>query len=281
MKTLEELDKSKFAFITFRSHDSEPQVFEDFISLLLPHISLKFLFYIYSIEDDDTSSRHIHILVKHEERDKDKLKQKIEQKWFKDFGKSLQGKQTILKHALHYGRGPDGEDFGFSMTIEDKMKCIGYICKDITRRNKRDILSQEVITQCCDFYFANRRIKNASTNDWIAITPKNIHQKIEQFQKEHELDINDPGLITFMTDSKHTFNQITKQQRKLSLAELKWQQGNKSLINKQIILEDLEEPQNGQFLSTEAYEYKCKYYEEKSKREKLEIELEELKKQLE
>jgi len=121
---LDELEESNFCFITFRAHISETQVFEDFISYFLPHISLKFPFYIYTVEDDDSPGRHIHILLKHDEKDKQKLKQKIEAKWYKDFSKSLQNKQTDLRCALAYGRGPDGDDFGFTMKIEDKMKCI-------------------------------------------------------------------------------------------------------------------------------------------------------------
>ena len=133
---LEEIEKSNFTFITFRAHVSEPQVFEDFISFFLPHISLKFPFYIYSIESDDTASRHIHILLQHNEKETQKLKQKIQNKQYKLFEKSLKNKQTKLAIALKYGKGPDGEDFGFTMKIEDKMKCIGYIFKDITSRNR-------------------------------------------------------------------------------------------------------------------------------------------------
>ena len=111
---LSDLDKANFSFITFRAQESEPQVFEDFISIFLPHISLKFPFYIYSIEDDDSPSRHIHLLLQHNEKDTQKLKQRIEAKYFKDFNRLLKGKETTTVVALRYGRGPDGEDFGFT-----------------------------------------------------------------------------------------------------------------------------------------------------------------------
>lgn len=217
---LDELDKSNFSFITFRAHSSEPQVFEDFISYFIPHISLKFPFYIYSIEDDDTPSRHIHILIKHYEKDKQKLKQRIEAKWYKDFSKLIKDKQTDLRYALVYGRGPDGDSFGFTMTIEDKMKSVGYIYKDITRRNRTEGISQDLITKCCDFYYANRRIKNATDNDWKILSTKNIHVKIEQFCKEQNVDVETPELQELMVQHKYTFIQLSVKQRKMAIAEL-------------------------------------------------------------
>jgi hypothetical protein len=223
---LSDIDNANFTFITFRAHVSEPQVFEDFISTFLPYISLKFSFYIYSIEDDDTSSRHIHLLLQHDQKDKQKLKQKIEAKYFKDFSKSIQDKQTNLKCAIKYGKGPDGEDFGFTMKIEDKMKCIGYIFKDITRRNKISGLSQSLITTCCDFYFANRRIKNTTDNDWKQLTVKNIHVKIEEYCKATGQDVLSPLLQFNMVQDKHTFIQLTTKQRKMALAELAISQGH-------------------------------------------------------
>jgi len=211
---LSDIDKANFTFITFRAHVSEPQVFEDFINIFLPYISLKFPFYIYSIEDDDTPSRHIHLLLQHDQKDKQKLKQKIEAKYFKDFLKSLKSKETALAHALKYGKGPDGEDFGFTMKIEDKMKCIGYIYKDITRRNRTEGISQDCITQCCDFYYANRRIKNSSDNDWKIITSKNFHIKLEQYATENDKTVHDYDLVARMTHDKHSFQISAKDQEK-------------------------------------------------------------------
>lgn len=222
---LANLDEFNFTFITYRAHISEPQVFEDFINLFLPYISIKFPFYIYSIEDDDTPSRHIHLLLQHNEKDKQKLKQKIEAKYFKDFSKSIKDKQTDLKCALKYGKGPDGEDFGYTMKIEDKMKCIGYIFKDITRRNKISGLSQSLITQCCDFYFSNRRIKNTTENDWKQLTTKNIHVKIEEYCKRTEQDVLSPILFHSMRQAKYTFVQLSNKQRKMALAEVAISQG--------------------------------------------------------
>jgi hypothetical protein len=112
------------------------------------------------------------------------------------------------------------------MKIEDKMKCIGYIFKDITRRNKISGLSQSLITTCCDFYFANRRIKNTTDNDWKQLTVKNIHVKIEEYCKATGQDVLSPLLQFNMVQDKHTFIQLTTKQRKMALAELAISQGH-------------------------------------------------------
>lgn len=228
---LDYLDKNNFCFITYRAAEGEPQVFEDFISIFLPHISLKFPNYIYSIENDGTPSRHIHLLLQHHESEHGKLKQKIEAKYFTDFKKSIQDKQTDLTVAFKYGSKSRDTAltaeklFGFTMKIEDKMKCIGYIFKDITRRNNNGGLSQSLITQCCDFYWSNRRIKNATDNDWKQLTSKNIHIKIEEYCKTTEQDVLSPLLQFNMVKDKHTFIQLTTKQRKMAIAELAISQG--------------------------------------------------------
>jgi len=226
---LSDIDKANFTFITFNAAASEPQVFEDFIIIFLTHISLKFPFYIYSIEKDGTPSRHLHMLIQHNETEHGKIKQKIEQKYFKDFSKSIQNKSTNLNVALKYGSKTTTIDpektFGFTMKIEDKMKCIGYIFKDITTRNKTSGLSQSLITQCCDFYFSDRRIKNTTDNDWKQLTTKNIHVKIEEFCKETGQDVLSPLLQHNMVKNKHTFIQLSNKQRKMAIAELQYSQG--------------------------------------------------------
>lgn len=267
---LDELDEHNFTFITFRAHVSEPQVFEDFISTFLPYVSLKFSFYIYSIEDDDSPNRHIHLLLQHNEKDKQKLKQKIEAKYFKDFSKSIQDKQTDLKHAIKYGKGPSGEDFGFTMAIEDKMKCVGYIFKDITRRNKTSGLSQSLITQCCDFYFANRRIKNTTDNDWKQLTTKNIHIKIEEYCKATGQDVLSPLLQFNMVKDKHTFIQLTTKQRKMAIAELAISQGKDDpKIRAEM---EGEEYRSSEFYTNEELIEKNKNLKLKLKEKELEIE---------
>lgn len=288
---LDYLDNNNFCFITYRAHIMEPQVFEDFLTSFLPYISLKFPNYIYSVEKDDTPDRHIHLLLEHKEKDKQKLKQRIEAKYYKDFKKSIQDKQTDLNCAIKYGKGPDGEDFGFTMKIEDKMKCIGYIFKDITRRNKNGGLSQSLITQCCDFYFSNRRIKNATDNDWKILTTKNIHIKIEQFCKQNNVDVNTPLLQQHMVKDKYTFINLTPKQRKMAFAELRYYGGKDShYIQQDLQGEELPHPYGDSNLAamytpSEAFSQLYTYNKENQKLKdtlnRREFEIKQLEKQIE
>lgn len=279
---LDDLNKSNFSFITFRAHIAEPQVFEDFLPLFLSHISIKFPFHVYSVEEDDSPGRHIHVFIKHCEKDKQKLKQRIEAKWFKDFTKLTKDKLTDMKVALVYGRGPDGEDFGFTMTIEDKMKCVGYLFKEITRRNRSEGLSQSLITKCCDFYYANRRIKNATDNDWKILSTKNIHVKIEQFCKEQNIDVETPELQELMVQNKYTFIQLSNKQRKMAFAELLHSQKKYDVKNEQKMRCELEGEEyidsDGQI---EWQEWRDRYRSAEKERKRLWQENQKLREQLE
>lgn len=252
---------TKFAFLTFRAHCSEPQAFEDFLTIILPLISLKSETYRWTIEKDNTPDKHIHIFFSHDKKDKSKIEQMIMTKIMKEFKSSLN--ETQWKYAFDLKLVENTQD--------DKMKCLGYVSKDINTRNETKNISQEIMTQSCDFYFAHRRIKNATSNDWIAINTKNIHNKIESFCKKESIDVNDPGLIPLMVSSKHTFCQISLQQRKMALTELKYQQGNKSVINTQILTEDIVETKGGHIIAeeTELFNY-IEYLEDKLKKENIE-----------
>ena len=230
---LEGLNNQRIGFITFRAHVSQPQVFEDFMSVFLPHISSNFPIYTYSIEKDDSPDRHLHMAVAVDEKiyDTQKLKQKIESKWLKDFNKRLSLGSTDIKHAyvLKFNEDPDDSSKKIKMNqLEHKMKIIGYIHKEINKRTEICGLSQSLITECCDFYFANRRMENKVDNDWKLLTTKNIHILTEQFCKEHELDVMSPMLQHHMVKNRYTFIQLSMKQRKMAFAELMYSQGKDS-----------------------------------------------------
>ena len=227
---LEGLNKQRLGFITFRAHVSQPQVFEDFMSVFLPYISSNFSIYTYSIEKDDSPDRHLHMAVAVDEKiyDTQKLKQKIEAKWLRDFNKRLSLGPTDIKHAyvLKFNEDPDDENKKIKMNqLEHKMKIIGYIHKEINRRTEISGLSQSLITKCCDFYFANRKMENKVDNDWKLLTTKNIHILTEQFCKETGQDVMSPLLQYNMVKNKYTFIQLSVKQRKMAFAELKYSQG--------------------------------------------------------
>lgn len=227
------LNNQRIGFITFRAHVSQPQVFEDFMSVFLPYISSNFSIYTYSIEKDDSPDRHLHMAVAVDEKiyDTQKFKQKIEAKWLKEFNKRLSLGPTDIKHAyvLKFNEDPDDETKKIKMNqLEHKMKIIGYIHKEINRRTDICGLSQSLITKCCDFYFANRRMENKVDNDWKLLTTKNIHVKIEEYCKTTGQDVLSPILFHEMRKNKYTFVQLSNKQRKMALAEVAISQGKDS-----------------------------------------------------
>lgn len=221
-----ELEKHKSAFITFRAHVSEPKVFEDFLTIFLTHISLRFPIYSYAIESDDSPDRHLHIFFLHQQKDNQKLEQALwKQKYFEDFKKSLKLKQTNIKYALDVKVNVHPEDhekkLKFSMTIEDKMKILGYIHKNINRRTKTQGLSQNLITKSCEYYHATKRQQPVDVEDLTIINGKNYILKCEHFAKQNNKSVHDWDLVMKMTHQRHSF-QLSVREQKKQHAELKF-----------------------------------------------------------
>lgn len=210
--------KTRWGFITFRAHVSEPQLFEDFINIFLPILNT-FNTYAYSIEEDNSPNRHIHSIfnLTSSMKDRSKIDQKFNNKYMKDFKKSLGIKQTQWTAAY--------DSKMVENSLEDFLKVLGYCIKDdnVTRRRVKNI-PINFLTQGIKFHVSTARIENSVVkNDWKAIKPQNIHIFLEDFCEKNNIDVSDTELVPKMVKSKHTFNQITSKQLKLSIAELKYQ----------------------------------------------------------
>lgn len=222
---------TRYTFFTFRAAPNEPQVFEDYLTLILPIIH-KSSQYSYSIEMDDSPNRHIHVFCSlgPKEKDASKIKQRFcEFKDMKLFRKSLNFKSTNWNVAFRFGKKYNEDDSEslalIPRTESDHMKALGYTMKAIDKRYKINGIKITEMTRAMKFYATTARIKDSSLkNNWTAIKPQNIHTFLEDFCKKNNVDVNDTGLIPMMVKSKHTFNQITSKQLKLSIAELKYQQ---------------------------------------------------------
>lgn len=207
----------RFGFITFRAHESEPQVFEDFLTIFLPILHTT-NFYAYTIEEDNTPDKHIHAFfaLNSKQIDKSKIDQKFNTKLMKEFKNSIKLKQTQWQHAY------DSKLVG--NTYEDVMKTLGYTMKQIDTDRRRSVqnISDEVLTQALDFYRSTARIKNSCLkNDWKQINAKNFHILCEHFAKQNNMTVHDYELIAKMTHARHTFN-IPDKMLKKHLAELKF-----------------------------------------------------------
>lgn len=54
--------KKRYGFITFNAHEATPQIFEDYLTLVLP-ILHKLSPFAYHVEHDDSDRRHFHAFV--------------------------------------------------------------------------------------------------------------------------------------------------------------------------------------------------------------------------
>lgn len=231
------LDKNNGCFLTFRAHVMEPDIFETFLNIFLPIITTKFPTFIYSIEKDDSPDRHLHLFFLHNEKETQKLKQKLYPKAVKDYFKSLDSHQTNMQNAFLIGRRNQDEEtsFGFRMTIEDKMKAIAYCAKDICRRQKVSHISQEVITQSCKFYYATEKSKPTSKEGWTIINAKNFHVKLDDYASKNSMTVHDYELIPRMVHDNHTF-QLSIHDREKYLAELRFSKRKYDVLNDEVLV---------------------------------------------
>lgn len=214
---------SRYGFITFRAHEAEPQVFEDFLTIFLPLLKTAD-HWAYTVEEDDSPARHIHAFISltSTQNDKNKMDQKFGvtktggSKQMKDFVKSLKLKQTQWDHAYHSTFVPN--------EYHDVVKSLGYTMKsDVTEwRKSFHNISRDVINTAVAYYMSTARIeKSCVKNDWKQINAKNFHILCEHFAQQNDMTVHDYELIAKMTHARHTFN-IPDKQMKKCLAELKF-----------------------------------------------------------
>lgn len=195
-----------FYLFTFRPQISDQHLFEDFLSIFLPILDTLSKFS-YSIEEDGTLNKHIHVLVEHKAKDNNAWKQLFKRKIFKDFKECLASKMT--------------NDHGFDDRMvkedpEDLLKVLGYVNKetDCIRRKYKGFTNEEVLSGI-KFYYASEHIdKSKVTNDWTVLTTKNAHVIIEKFVKDNELDWNEfmieQTIKIKMIESKYSFINFNK-----------------------------------------------------------------------
>lgn len=208
-------------FLTIRAHETEPQVFEDMLTLLLP-IFHKFAPFTYHIEDDDTPSRHLHCFftLPPNIKEKQKIIQKLQPKHVKDFLQSLKknNKQTQYdpKWDCKFNQVkliPDNE--------HDVLKTLGYTIKETCKRS-RSFHDPEYLRQALETYMVDHRNKTTEyKNSWKIINSKNFHYSLEEYAKKNNMTVHDGSLIPKMTHDKHSF-QIRDVDLKKYLCELRF-----------------------------------------------------------
>ena len=206
---------SRLCLFTFNPHPSDTKEFVQEMQSLLQSILQKTKQYIFVREKKNKPEEHIHLLFESETiKEKDKIKQKIENKNIKSFIKNrVKDSNTDYKHAFDYLLVPD--------TKEDHMYYVGYVCKEEDCVPNTKGYTQEYITLCVNYYNTVKRNESKKIdNSWKHLKPNELHCYIEHYSNELEIPMDDPTLIVEMIKNKISFNQITERQMRRSKQEL-------------------------------------------------------------
>lgn len=242
-------ENNRFGLLTIRAQQNEVVVFEDTLKLILP-ILFTYPSFIYTIEDDNTPNRHIHIFLQNDSKAKELDCSKVFQK-FNKVKNNLKGyiklKQTQEKPFWDERMVKNGQIDKYTKEFipdpHDFFYTIGYIQKDTlcSRRRVKNITS-EVLTQGVNYYATHMKIdKSCKKTDWTSIKPQNIYSMVPYLCEKHDIDLNDSLICAKLNKFQVGFNQITPQQLKLSLSELRL---NKNSCDHKS-LDDLTTHQNG------------------------------------
>ena len=193
-----------FYLYTFRPQINEQNLFEDFLSLFLPFLE-EFPKYSYSIEEDGTLNKHIHIIYECTATDNTKaMPQKLNRKLFTSF-------RTAIKTKMTNESGFD--DRMVKSEKEDYLKVLGYVNKATTNcwRRKSKGLSNEEIKEATDFYYASDRIMKSQINtDLKIMNSKNIHITIKEYCTQNDLEPTHPITKLHMIKDGNMFSQVSK-----------------------------------------------------------------------
>lgn len=205
---------ARYGFLTFRAHESEPDLFEKFLIIFLPLLDNLDKF-AYHIENDDTPAKHIHCFFSHKFKDASKITQYFLNKDMKNLRKTFN--QTLWQHAWDCKMVKD--------STEDKMKTLGYTVKENVKRMQHKNIDAKELLDAVNYYILTQRLDKQNTleNDWTYLTPKNSHIKITQFCKEQNKTLHDIDIKERMVANKISTVQISLKQYNLALAELRYQ----------------------------------------------------------
>ena len=135
-----------FYLFTFRPQITEQDLFENFLTIFIPEIK-KLTKYSYSVEDDSTLQKHIHVVAESKAKDLSAFKQIFNKKIFKDFKSSLKTKQT--------------NEHGFDdkkINQEDFLKVLGYVNKETQCLRREYNFTNEEILKAVDYYYTSKHI---------------------------------------------------------------------------------------------------------------------------
>ena len=203
-----------FYLFTFRPQITEQELFENFITIFIPELK-KLTKYSYSIEEDTTLQKHIHVVAESKAKDLSAFKQIFNKKIFKDFKSTLKLKQTNEK-------GFDDQ----KIRDEDFLKVLGYVNKETQCLRREYNFTNEEILKAVDYYYTSKHIDKSqkSNRDWTILSTKNAHVIIEKYIEDNEIDILDYQECEItkikMIEDRYSFNNISDKQLNKIFSEI-------------------------------------------------------------
>lgn len=192
-----------FYLYTFRPQINDQELFEDFLNIFLPFIN-QFNRYSYSIEEDNTLSKHIHIMYEDKAKDNSQaLPQKLNRKMFSLFKSALQSKMTNDRAF---------DDRKVKTDEDDYLTVLGYVNKetDCIRRKNKGFRNEEIL-EAVKYYYSKENLKASiyKKTDIILLTSKNIHIHIKNYCQKTGSDPGQWKLVRLkMRKENYCFSQV-------------------------------------------------------------------------
>lgn len=196
--------KMPYFLYTFRPQITDQDLFETFLDIFLPFLK-EFPKYSYSIEEDNTLNKHIHIMYECKADCNNKaLPQKLNRNLFKSFKDCLKNKLTNVENGM--------DDRKVKDTTEDFLKVLGYVNKETNCVRRKSIgFTNEQILEAVSYHYATAAIeKSKPKSDIKVMTSKNIHIHIKDYCQSNNLDPGNPIVKLKMTKDCYAFSQVSK-----------------------------------------------------------------------
>jgi len=189
-----------YYLFTFRPQITEQQLFEEFLTIFIPHLK-ECEHYSYSVEEDGTLQKHIHAIWSSKAKDKTACFQLFNKKIFKDFKKYLFAKQTTE---------PAGFD-NQKVKEDDFLKVLGYVNKETQCTRRGYNFTNEKILQAVEYYYTSQHIdKSVKKSDLTIVTAKNIHILVKDYCEKNNLEPHHAVTKLKMQKDRHCFSQCPK-----------------------------------------------------------------------
>ena len=210
--------KMDYYLFTFRPQITEQDLFEHFLTILKPCLkdSKTLQSYAYSVEEDYSLKKHIHLLAgfKQTKSKNNPLTQFFGAKIFKEYKAMLKTKQTNEPVGFDDRKVNDSE--------EDFLKVLGYVVKQPVCSRREYTFPDDKIQEAYTYYYTTDHIdkSNKIDNDWKILTTKNAHVLIEKYIKDNDIQEIRPQLKIDMIKDKFSFINFSEQKQQQLFNEL-------------------------------------------------------------